>query len=86
MGDAEGAPTRAQGRFMCINKYWIVTWAPINMAGLDKNGKKSALLFFLQPRGAHSPTAELQRDRINRRTANFFAARLAPFPAYGLMQ
>jgi hypothetical protein len=56
------------------------------MAGLEKNNKKSALLFFWQPRGAHSPTAELQRDRIKCRVANFFAARLTLFPAYGLMQ
>ena len=56
------------------------------MAGLDMKQKKSALLFFWQPRGAHSPTAELRRDRIFSRVANFLAARLALFPAYGLMQ
>ena len=56
------------------------------MAGLDMIYKKSALLFFLQPRGAHSPTAELRRDRIFSRVANFLAARLALFPAYGLVQ
>jgi hypothetical protein len=57
-----------------------------SMAGLDMINKKSALLFFWQPRGAHSPTAELRRDRIFSRVANFLAARLALFLACGLVQ
>ena len=48
--------------------------------------QKKCPTFFWQPRGAHSPTAELRRDRIFSRVANFLAARLALFPAYGLVQ